>query len=88
MVADRLGTHSKKVSQIINQGFGMNFNDYINSYRIESVIQKIDAGETSSQTIMGLAYDAGFNSKSTFNRAFKRLKNMTPKEYLEKKSKK
>lgn len=88
MVADRLDTHSKKVSQIINQGFGMNFNDYINSYRIESVIQKIDAGETSSQTIMGLAYDAGFNSKSTFNRAFKRLKNMTPKEYLEKKSKK
>lgn len=88
MVADRLDTHSKKVSQIINQGFGMNFNDYINSYRIESVIQKIDAGETSSQTIMGLAYDVGFNSKSTFNRAFKRLKNMTPKEYLEKKSKK
>lgn len=84
MVADRLGTHSKKVSQIINQGFGMNFNDYINTYRVESVIQKIDAGETSSQTIMGLAYDAGFNSKSTFNRAFKRLKNMTPKEYVEK----
>jgi AraC-like DNA-binding protein len=84
MVADRLDTHSKKVSQIINQGFRMNFNDYINTYRIESVIQKIDAGETSSQTIMGLAYDAGFNSKSTFNRAFKRLKNMTPKEYVEK----
>lgn len=88
MVADRLDTHSKKVSQIINQGFGMNFNDFINTYRIESVIQKIDAGETSAQTIMGLAYDAGFNSKSTFNRAFKRLKNMTPKEYLEKKGNK
>lgn len=88
MIADRLDTHSKKVSQIINQGFGMNFNDYINTYRIESVIQKIDAGETSAQTIMGLAYDAGFNSKSTFNRAFKRLKNMTPKEYVEKKEKK
>jgi AraC-like DNA-binding protein len=88
IVADRLGTHSKKVSQIINLGFGMNFNDYINTYRIESVIQKIDAGEISSQTIMGLAYDAGFNSKSTFNRAFKRLKNMTPKEYVDKKAKK
>lgn len=88
IVADQLGTHSKKISQIINQGFGMNFNDYINTYRIESVICKIDAGETSSQTIMGLAYDAGFNSKSTFNRAFKRLKNMTPKEYVEKNGKK
>jgi len=84
MIADRLGTHSKKVSQIINQGFGMNFNDYINTYRIETVITKIDAGETSSQTIMGIAYDAGFNSKSTFNRSFKRLKGITPKEYLEK----
>lgn len=85
MIADRLGTHSKKISQVINQGFGMNFNDFINSYRIEAVIAKIDAGETSFQTIIGIAYDAGFNSKSTFNRSFKRLKSMTPKEYLDKK---
>lgn len=84
-IAARLGTHSKRVSNIINQGFEMNFNDYINSHRIQEVIRKIAAGEADSQTLMGIAYDAGFNSKSTFNRAFKRHTSLTPKAYIEKK---
>lgn len=86
-LADRLHTHSKKISQVINQGFEMNFNDFINTYRVEEVIRKIEAGEANSQTLMGIAYDAGFNSKSTFNRAFKRVKAITPKEFLEKTTK-
>lgn len=86
-LANRLNTHSKKISQVVNQGFGMNFNDFVNTYRIEEVIKKMDAGEADSQTLLGIAYDAGFNSKSTFNRAFKRLKLLTPKEYVEKKDK-
>lgn len=83
-LATRLHTHSRKISSVINQGFDMNFNDFINTYRIEEVIRKINAGEADSQTLLGIAYDAGFNSKSTFNRAFKRVKTITPKEYLEK----
>lgn len=86
-LAGKLDTHSKKISQVINQGFAMNFNDLINTYRVEEVIRKIEAGEANSQTLMGIAYDAGFNSKSTFNRAFKRVTTITPKEFLEKTAK-
>ncbi|KYP14769.1 MAG: AraC family transcriptional regulator [Flavihumibacter sp. CACIAM 22H1] len=83
-LSSRLGTHTKKVSQVINDGFQMNFNDFVNAYRIEAVIRKIEEGEHTVQTLLALAYEAGFNSKSTFNRAFKRAKSISPKEYIEK----
>ncbi len=82
-LADALQTHGKKISQVINAGFGLNFNDYVNQHRVRSVQAKMAAGEHNLQTIMSLAYDAGFNSKSTFNRAFKTATGMSPKAYLE-----
>jgi AraC-like DNA-binding protein len=48
------------------------------------VKQKIDEGEHNVQTLLGLAFDSGFNSKSTFNRAFRRETSLTPKEYIDK----
>lgn len=83
-----LGTHSKKVSQVINQGFNMNFNDFVNHYRINAFLQKVQEGEHNIQTFLSLAFECGFNSKSTFNRAFKRATSLNPKEYIEKKHKK
>jgi AraC-like DNA-binding protein len=83
-LAQQLATHPKKISQVINQGFAMNFNDYINQHRVKAVIQKMAAGEHSLQTLLGLAFDCGFNSKSTFNRAFKRLTSLSPNEYIKK----
>ncbi|GAB2640394.1 hypothetical protein GCM10027035_37780 [Emticicia sediminis] len=83
-LSNRLGTHSKKISQIINEGFEMNFNDFVNHYRTKALIAKIEEGEHNIQTLLGLALDCGFNSKSTFNRAFKRATNLSPKEYIEK----
>jgi AraC-like DNA-binding protein len=83
-LSNRLGTHSKKISQIINEGFGMNFNDFVNYYRTKALIAKIEEGEHTAQTLLGLALDCGFNSKSTFNRAFKRVTNLSPKEFIEK----
>lgn len=83
-LSNRLGTHSKKISQVINEGFGMNFNDFVNHYRTKALIAKIEEGEHTIQTLLGLALDCGFNSKSTFNRAFKRATNLSPKEYIEK----
>lgn len=79
-----LGTHSKKISQVINQGFNMNFNDFVNHHRITALLQKIEKGEHSVQTLLSLAYECGFNSKSTFNRAFKRATSLNPREYIEK----
>jgi AraC-like DNA-binding protein len=86
-LAGKLDTHAKKVSQVINQGFGMNFNDFVNHYRIKAVKQKIEEGEHNIQTLLGLAFDCGFNSKSTFNRAFRRETSLTPKEYIDKNDK-
>ncbi len=87
-VAQALETHSKQISQVINQGFGINFNDYVNKYRVEAVIQKMEAGEHNLQTLLGIAYDCGFNSKSTYNRSFKRHTGLSPNEYLQNKLKK
>lgn len=82
--SNRLGVHTKKASQLINQGFDMNFNDFINHYRTKAVIIKIEQGEHNLQTLLGIAFECGFNSKSTFNRAFKQYTSLTPKEYVHK----
>jgi AraC-like DNA-binding protein len=83
-VAEELGITPKKLSQIINQGFQMNFNDFINFYRTEAVIEKLQSGESSSKNLLGIAFECGFNSKSTFNRAFKKQTSLTPKDFLQK----
>lgn len=83
-LANALNTHPKKISQVINQGFGMNFNDFVNHYRILALQQKFQKGEHSMQTLLGMAFDVGFNSKSTFNRAFKRETQLSPKAWIEK----
>lgn len=82
-MARRLKTNPSLLSKIINQGFGQNFNDCINQYRIEAVKEKLKNGEQQRQTLLGIAYDCGFNSKATFNRAFKKVTGQSPKEFLD-----
>ncbi len=83
-VASKLETTTKIVTAIVNIGFQMNFNDFINHYRIEAVIEKLKNGEQSNKTLLGIALECGFNSKATFNRAFKKNTSLSPKEYLAK----
>lgn len=83
-MAKQLGSNPSIISKAINQGFGLNFNDFINHYRIEAVKEKLQAGEQKTQTLLGIAYDCGFNSKATFNRAFKKATGQSPKEWMEK----
>ena len=83
-VALKLNTNRNVISSIINQGFKMSFNDFINLKRVEAVIEKIKDGEHLSNTFLGIALDSGFNSKSTFNRAFKKHTTLTPKQYIAK----
>jgi AraC-like DNA-binding protein len=82
-LAKQLETNTSVLSKVINDGTGRNFNDFINSYRVQDVIIKLKTGEQQTQTLLGIAYDCGFNSKATFNRAFKKITNKTPKEYIE-----
>lgn len=81
-VAQLMNMGPKRVSQIINQGFGMNFNDFVNLYRTQAVIDQIKSGNHTVYTLLGIAYECGFNSKSTFNRAFKKHTGFTPRAYL------
>lgn len=83
-LAQKLAVTPKKLSGIINQGFKLNFNDFVNFYRTEAVIEKFALGEHNLQNLLKIAFDCGFNSKSTFNRAFKKHTSLTPKEFLKK----
>ncbi len=81
-LASQLATNPRIISQSINQGFKMNFNDYVNEARLEALKAKLDQGEHLKFTLLSLAMDCGFNSKSTFNRVFKSRLGMTPNDYL------
>jgi AraC-like DNA-binding protein len=74
-------TPARHVSQSIHVCLKSNFYDFVNRYRIEEVKRRI--GDASSQhlSFLGLAYEAGFNSKSVFNAAFKKHTGITPKEF-------
>jgi AraC-like DNA-binding protein len=81
-LAQHLSTTPALLSATINQQFGQNFNDFINSLRVEAFIKRYQDGDNERYTLLSLALDAGFNSKATFNRAFKKLKGCSPKEYF------
>lgn len=83
-VSKLLEVNSKTISKSINSGFEMNFNDFINHYRIEAVKEKLKQGQHKETTLLGIAFDCGFNSKATFNRAFKKSTGLSPKDYLQK----
>jgi len=78
-----LGASPIILSKVINRGFGQNFNDFVNTFRIEAIKEKLLYGEFQTQTLVGIAYDCGFNSKATFNRAFKKITGVTPSAYLD-----
>ncbi len=81
-LARELETNASFLSKVINQTFQMNFNDFVNYYRIEEVKEKLQNPAFSHLTIMSIAYEAGFNSKATFNRAFKKLTGKNPKDFI------
>lgn len=83
-LAKRLSTNSSVLSKVVNKGFGQSFNDFINQYRVNAIVEKLRNGEQSRQTLLGIAFDCGFNSKATFNRAFKKATGLSPKNWIEK----
>lgn len=83
-VSVALAIPSRELSFIINNHFGQRFNDFLNKYRIEYITKKINKEYLSNYTIEGIASEAGFASKSTFNLAFKKYHQCTPTEYFSK----
>jgi len=70
-----------QLSRVINEKFGCNFFDFINGYRVNEVKTKINDPAFSNLSLLGIAFDCGFNSKSAFNRIFKKMTGLTPSEY-------
>ncbi len=83
-VAQAVGLNLNIVSQSINAGLGVSFNDFINAYRVAAVKAKFEKGDHAEHTFLAIAFDCGFNSKNTFNRAFKKSTGLSPKAYIEK----
>jgi len=85
-VADHTGIPIKSISAILNQHLQKSFNEFVNEYRVNAIRQRLLNGETRELTIAGLAYEGGFNSLPTFQRAFKSVTGRTPSEFLAEKS--
>jgi AraC-like DNA-binding protein len=80
-LAKELGISIHELSKIINTGLRKNFNDFVNEFRIQEVVRKMKDPAYDRITLLGIAYDCGFNSKTTFNRAFKEITGKSPAEY-------
>ncbi|MDU8887239.1 helix-turn-helix domain-containing protein [Yeosuana sp. MJ-SS3] len=85
-LANQIDVTPNKLSQIINTKSDLNFYDYLNRYRVEKIKKLMLDEEFKNYSILGIAFEAGFNSKATFNRVFKKFENCTPSEYRKKNS--
>ncbi|SHJ11396.1 AraC-type DNA-binding protein [Hymenobacter daecheongensis DSM 21074] len=83
-LAQHLSLTPNTVSQLLNAGLGQSFHDLVNGYRLAEVKRRLLTDDARRLTVLALALEAGFNSKTTFNRVFKEKTGVTPKEYQKK----
>lgn len=81
-LSDRLNVSAEYLSDIINNNLNKNFFDFINYYRIEEFKNQCKSNKNKNLSIIGIAFNCGFNSKATFNRVFKKATGVTPSEYI------
>ncbi len=81
-LAERIEIHPNQLSWLLNDRLGKNFNQFINHYRVEHFKELVVDEANSHISLLGLAYESGFNSKTVFNTYFKKEVEMTPKEWL------
>ena len=75
------GLPPRLISFTVNAGFGRTFNDLVNGYRVAEVQRRLAAPDARRFTLLGIAFESGFNSKTTFNRIFKQVTGVAPREY-------
>ncbi len=81
-LAAEVELHPNKLSWMLNDQVGVSFNDYVNNFRLECFKQKALDPANKNFTLLGLAFESGFNSKSTFNDYFKKKTGITPRKWL------
>lgn len=83
-LAQELETSKEVLSQVVNRELHLNFNAFVNSYRVEEAKRKLRDPKENQYVILKIAHDVGFNSKSSFNAVFKRMTGLSPSQYREK----
>ncbi|MCZ6693196.1 MAG: helix-turn-helix domain-containing protein [Bacteroidetes bacterium] len=86
-LAMHMELNTTDLSRIINEGLGRNFFDFVNAYRINEFVQLVQSEVHQHLTLVAIAKEAGFNSKTTFNAAFKKQTGLTPSAFLKSNSK-
>lgn len=81
-LAQKMQVNRSDLSSLINQHHNKNFNQYINTYRVNAFKEAIENKEYENLSLLGIALNVGFSSKATFNRVFKQVEGMTPRQYL------
>jgi AraC-like DNA-binding protein len=81
-LAESLGLSTHHLSQLLNEHLNQNFFDFVNGYRVAAFKAAVQSPSSQHLTLIAIAQDSGFNSKSSFNRIFKEISGQTPSQYL------
>ncbi|WP_319480220.1 helix-turn-helix domain-containing protein [uncultured Draconibacterium sp.] len=84
-LSKKINIQAYQLSELISRLYNESFFDFINRHRIEEIKARIEDPESDSYSLLGIAMDSGFNSKSSFNTAFKKFTGLTPSEYRKQK---
>ena len=80
-VSDQLNIPKQYISEVLNEHMKTNFQDFINKYRVEEFIKRLKKDQNNQFTLLGIATEVGFNSKSSFYAIFKKIKGITPTQF-------
>jgi AraC-like DNA-binding protein len=82
-LAQRVGLSTHELSYVLNEGFEVNFFQFINAYRVAEAQRLLASAQHQHLSMVGIAFEAGFSSKTTFNTTFKKLTGLTPSQFLQ-----
>jgi putative ABC transport system permease protein len=80
-LAEKLGMHSHELSRIVNAVLKKSFSDFINEYRVRDITRKMQDPAFERLTLLGIAFESGFNSRTNFHRTFKQMTGKSPADY-------
>ncbi|AOP32887.1 hypothetical protein A0128_02795 [Leptospira tipperaryensis] len=87
-LAEELNLPRAHITQALNEVLETNFYNFLNEYRVREFIELLDSSSAEKTSVLHLAFEAGFHSKSTFNQSFKRIMGTTPSLYISEKKQK
>ncbi|MBO2007832.1 helix-turn-helix domain-containing protein [Hymenobacter negativus] len=82
-LAQKAGLTTHELSFVLNEGFGVNFFQFINGYRVEEAKRLLASAQHQHLSMVGIAFEAGFSSKTTFNTTFKKVTGLSPSQFVQ-----